>query len=157
MLNYNKRAVLILSTLDKISKLLKEKNLKQKELTDYLGISKNAFTDWKSGRINSYMKHLTKIAEFLGCTVDYLLSDNGNLMAFTKFEERLVLAYREHPEHQASINALLGISPADNITKLQSDSKPVYIAAASGNEYEATEPDAKTLIEIEKLQKKHNK
>lgn len=149
--------VLILSTLDKISRLLKEKNLKQKELTDYLGISKNAFTDWKSGRINSYMKHIPKIADFFGCTVDYLLNDGEETISFTKFEERIIFAYRQHPEHQASINALLGISPADNITKLQSDTKPAFIAAASGNEYKANEPDAKTLIEIEKLQKKHNK
>ena len=62
-----------MSTLDKIQELLKERNKKQKDLTDYLGITKNAFTDWKSGRINSYMKYLPQIAEFLNCSVDYLL------------------------------------------------------------------------------------
>ncbi len=102
-----------MSTLDKILKLLKEKNLKQKDLTDYLGISKNAFTDWKSGRINSYLKHLPKIAEFLGCSVDYLLTENDNAISFSKFEEKIILAYRQHPEHQASINALLGLSAYD--------------------------------------------
>ena len=65
-----------MNTIEKISKLLKEQGKKQKELTDYLGISQNAFTDWKSGRINSYTKHLSKIAEFLSVSVDYLL-DNG--------------------------------------------------------------------------------
>lgn len=62
-----------MSTLDKIQELLKKRNKKQKDLTDYLGITKNAFTDWKSGRINSYMKYLPQIAEFLNCSVDYLL------------------------------------------------------------------------------------
>ena len=61
--------------LEKISKLLKEQGKKQKDLTDFLGISKNAFTDWKSGRINSYMKYLPQIAEFLGVGVDYLISN----------------------------------------------------------------------------------
>lgn len=59
--------------LDKISYLLKEKKKKQKELTDYIGISKNNFTDWKSGRSNSYMKYLPKIAEFLDVSLDYLV------------------------------------------------------------------------------------
>lgn len=59
--------------LDKISCLLKEKKKKQKELTDYIGISKNNFTDWKSGRSNSYMKYLPQIAEFLDVSLDYLV------------------------------------------------------------------------------------
>lgn len=62
-----------MSTLDRICALLKAQGKKQKELTDYLGISKNAFTDWKSGRITSYTKHLPQIAEFLDVSVDYLV------------------------------------------------------------------------------------
>lgn len=58
--------------LDKISVLMKERRLKQKDLTDYLGVSKNVFTEWKSGRATSYMKYLPQIAEFLGVSVDYL-------------------------------------------------------------------------------------
>ena len=59
--------------IEKIITLLKQQNKTQKNLTDFLGITQNAFTDWKSGRIKSYTKHLPKIAEFLGVTVDYLL------------------------------------------------------------------------------------
>lgn len=60
-------------TITIILSLLKEKQKTQKELTDYLGITQNAFTDWKSGRIKSYRKHLSKIAEFFNVSVDYLL------------------------------------------------------------------------------------
>ena len=66
----------ILRVLNNIFLELKNQNRKQKELTDYLGISKNVFTDWKSGKNKSYMKYLPQIAEFLGVSVDYLLSDN---------------------------------------------------------------------------------
>ena len=59
--------------LHKIIQLLKENNKKQIELTDYLGISKNAFTNWKIGDNSSYMKYLPQIAEFFGVSVDYLL------------------------------------------------------------------------------------
>lgn len=57
----------------RIVELLKQQNKKQIDLTDYLGITKNAFTDWKSGRISSYQKHLPQIADYFGVSVDYLL------------------------------------------------------------------------------------
>ena len=62
-------------TLDKIKELLSQKGLKQKDLTDFLNLSKNAFTNWNNGNNNSYMKHLPKIAEFLGVSVDYLVGN----------------------------------------------------------------------------------
>ena len=62
-----------MEVLHRIIRLLKENNKKQIDLTDYLGISKNAFTNWKIGDNSSYMKHLPKIAEFFGVSVDYLL------------------------------------------------------------------------------------
>lgn len=67
--------MLVLSTLDRITNLLKKQNKKQKELTDYLGITKNAFTDWKNGRIKSYNKYIPQIAEFLNVSTDYLLGN----------------------------------------------------------------------------------
>ena len=59
--------------LDRISNLLKEQHKKQKDLTDYLGISKNIFTNWNSGASKSYLKYIDKIAEFLNVSTDYLL------------------------------------------------------------------------------------
>lgn len=64
--------MLILSILDNITNLLAEQGKKQKDLTDYLGISKNAYTDWKSGRIKSYNKHIPKIAEFFNVPIERL-------------------------------------------------------------------------------------
>lgn len=63
-----------MSVLYNISKLLSENNLTQKDLSDHLGISKNAMTDWKSGRIKSYTKYLPQIADYLGVSVDQLLN-----------------------------------------------------------------------------------
>lgn len=62
-----------MEVLHKIIQLLKENNKRQMDLTNYLGISKNAVTNWKIGDNASYMKHLPKIAEFFGVSVDYLL------------------------------------------------------------------------------------
>ena len=60
-------------TLEMIIKLLKQQNKKQKDLTDYLGLTKNTFTNWKGGTSESYKKHLPQIAEFFNVSVDYLL------------------------------------------------------------------------------------
>ena len=76
-----------MSTVQIIIELLQETGKTQKELTDYLGITKNAFTDWKSGRIKSYQKHLPKIAEFFNVSVDYLL---GRDSKEEKFKEPVI-------------------------------------------------------------------
>lgn len=62
-----------MDTLYKITILLKEQKKSQKDLTDYLGLKKNAFTNWKSGHTSSYTKYLPQIAEFLDVSVDYLV------------------------------------------------------------------------------------
>ena len=61
--------------LDRITKTLKEQHKSQKDLTDYLGISQNNYTDWKSGRLKSYKKYLPQIAQFFNVSVDYFLVD----------------------------------------------------------------------------------
>lgn len=62
-------------TLDRIQQLLKEQNKTQKDLTDFLGLSKNTFTNWKLGFTSSYTKYINKIAEFLDVSTDYLLGN----------------------------------------------------------------------------------
>ena len=62
-----------MNTFDKIDALLKQQKKKQIQLTDFLGLNKNAYSDWKIGRTTSYTKHLSRIAEFFDVTVDYLL------------------------------------------------------------------------------------
>ena len=60
-------------TLDKIVSLLSTQKKTQKELTDYLELKKGVFTQWKAGGSTSYLKHITKISEFLDVSADYLL------------------------------------------------------------------------------------
>lgn len=72
-MKFAQKGVLILETLDIITNLLKQQHKKQKDLTDFLGLGKNAFTTWKSGHTKSYKKYLPEIAEFFGVSTDYLL------------------------------------------------------------------------------------
>ena len=65
--------VSLLEVLTKILMLLNKNHMQQKELSNYLGLSKNTMTGWKNGNNNSYMKYLPQIAEFFNVSVDYLL------------------------------------------------------------------------------------
>lgn len=67
----SKNEVLKLEILERISMLLGSRN--QKELTDFLGLKKSAFTDWKLGKSNSYRKYLIEIANFFEVSIDYLV------------------------------------------------------------------------------------
>ena len=59
--------------LNKIILLLREKKRTQKDLCAYLGLNPWTFSEWKAGKSESYKKYLPQIAEFFGCSVDYLL------------------------------------------------------------------------------------
>ena len=82
-----------MTTLDAILYILKEKKLSQKELCESLNLNKTAVTNWKKGNNNSYMKHLPKIAEFLGVNVNTLLYPNVNIM----IEENNVIIADSNP------------------------------------------------------------
>ena len=60
---------------ERILGILQEKGLKQKELTDYLGINESAIANWKKGKVKSYMRYISEIATFLEVSVDYLLGN----------------------------------------------------------------------------------
>lgn len=72
-----------MDTLSIIKALLAKNNLTQKALTDYLGISKNAFTNWSNGSNMSYIKHLPQIAEFFNVSIDYLAGKSETKTDFT--------------------------------------------------------------------------
>lgn len=59
--------------LNRILSVMANKGISQKALTDYLSLNKSAFSDWKSGKSNSFLKYISKISEYLGVSTDYLL------------------------------------------------------------------------------------
>lgn len=90
-----------MDTIDKITQLLKSQHKTQKDLTDYLGLDKAMFSQWKSRKTESYMKHIVRIAEFLGVSVGELLcSENDkNEPVFLDDETKELLdTLRKRPE-----------------------------------------------------------
>ncbi|MBR4320254.1 MAG: helix-turn-helix transcriptional regulator [Oscillospiraceae bacterium] len=58
---------------EQLRKLRKQKNLTQKQLADYLHVTDGAVAMWEHGRREPDIEILTKLADFYGVTVDYLL------------------------------------------------------------------------------------
>lgn len=75
--------------LDNIVACLEYKEIEQKDLCEYLNVSSQMFTNWKNKSSNSYLKRLTKIAEFLDISVDHLLG-KVNVSEASELEERLL-------------------------------------------------------------------
>ena len=84
-----------MSTLDKISALLKEQKKTQKDLMDYLGLEKSTYTTWKSSksRNKSYKKYIKEIAQFFNVSADYLLGteQDDNIKAYDDHGEPLFI------------------------------------------------------------------
>lgn len=87
-----------MSILDRICMLLGDG--KQQELTDYLGLKKTAFSDWKGGKSSSYRKYLIEIAEFFNVSLDFLVfgKEQPSIENFTEDEKELLNYYKELDE-----------------------------------------------------------
>ena len=89
----HKKEGIIMSTIDKISTLLKENKKTQKDLMDFLGLEKSSFTAWKAGKNTSYKQYIKEIADFFGVSTDYLLGkdDEDYIKAYDETGEPLFL------------------------------------------------------------------
>ena len=113
--------------------LMKAQGKKNKDLADYIGVTPQRVTDWKSGRILSYSKYTDRIADFLGVSTDYLLTGRPGI---TEFPNVSAVVRRRVPllgeiacgepiyadeEHEYSV-ALGSDSAADFVLRAKGDS-----------------------------------
>lgn len=99
--------------IERIEKLLKENNLSQKQLLQYLGLSTTAFTRWKYENGKSYIKYLDQIASFLGTTPYYLLNgtEQNNETELNDREQTMLGLFRNAPdEMQTAVMTILRYS-----------------------------------------------
>ncbi len=57
----------------RIRDLREDKDLRQKDLADYLQVHQTTYSDYELGRLNIPVSVLHKLADFYGVSVDYLL------------------------------------------------------------------------------------
>lgn len=79
--------------LKRILETMKKRGVRQKDMTQHLGITEPAFTRWKYSGSSSYLKYIDTIAEYLNVPSDYLLYgtvDSGHKKQIT-FEDIEIL------------------------------------------------------------------
>lgn len=90
-------------TLDIMQALLKEQKKTQKELCDYLGITKGTYSNWKKGLSESYKSYIMEIAEFFGVSADYLLGKTKLKKGTAPTEQPLT------PMQEKAVNMILSL------------------------------------------------
>lgn len=98
---------------DRIKKCAKHRNVVVKTMLSDVGLGLNTMANFKTSMPKA--DSLAKIADYLNCSVDYLLGRTDKQNSDTKndlssHEKELVAAYRNKPEMQESIDKLLDIS-----------------------------------------------
>ena len=63
---------------EQIKKLRIAKHLNQVQLAEYLGVTKQSISNWENNNILPSVEMLKKIAQFFGCSTDYLLELDTN-------------------------------------------------------------------------------
>lgn len=86
----------------RIDHLMRQQKKKNKDLNEYLGLTKSTYDGWKRGTSKSFMKYIDRIAEFLDVTPNYLLCGtdvvNQKVTARTQAENRILCLLRLVPE-----------------------------------------------------------
>ena len=101
---------------ERIKLMVKEKGISVKDLLSNCDLGINTISKIANGK-DILSKNLAKIADYLDCSVDYLLGRTELINTNQKFnvvsnqlteqEKSLLLAYRQNPNMQEAVNRLL--------------------------------------------------
>ncbi len=86
---------------DKLSKLRKENNCTQEQLTDVLGVSRQAVSKWESNITYPETNKLIRMSELFNCSLDYLLKDTEETDSKNQFNEQS-LSFRKRLRERKS-------------------------------------------------------
>ncbi len=74
--------------------LIKKKGKKEKDLTDYLGISSGSISKWKYDGSIVYLKYIEEICEYLDTTPNYLFFGEDEEDRLLVGEKKMIQTYR---------------------------------------------------------------
>ncbi len=73
-----------------------------------IGLSNSVAAKWKKG-VSPTGAVLSKLADELDCSVDYLLGREENNSVLSSEEQKIINAYRENKELQDAVKRFLGV------------------------------------------------
>ena len=92
----------------RIKQRIKEKGINLKIMLTDLGLGINAISQMAKGQSISCIT-LAQIADYLNCSVDFLLDREKPVYGITEHEKKVMTAYRDNVEMQPAVDKLLGI------------------------------------------------
>ena len=132
----------------RIKNLRESKGMSQQELAEKVGFkTASAVNKIELGLRDINQSKIKAFAEALGTTSCYLLDgketskDFVSSFALTEREKALVIAYREHPDMQKSVDRLLGIEPEEKLYIIEKaarngDNSPLIVTDSKLKELE---------------------
>ena len=123
--------------LSRIEKLCADRKISLHMAFVESGVGKNFKSNMKTA--NPSVGKITMLANYFGVTVDYLIGNTELpnhhksvtiVTPINEKESRVLFAYRSHPEIQATVDKLLGVSDDGDVT--------LYAAAKSTDNHEPT-------------------
>ena len=82
----------------KINRTLKEKQLSQKDMLESCNLSKNAISSMLSRGSMLRADNLARIADYLDCSIDYLMGRSNSLKERSAFSSSLSTKYNSLPK-----------------------------------------------------------
>lgn len=77
----------------RIFMVLKQKRLKQKDLAAFTGISTSAISAWNKNNVNPAAENLSTIADFLGVSLNFLITGHEEQLAVPEDINKLIVNY----------------------------------------------------------------
>lgn len=95
-------------------KLLEIRNVSPYAVSKATGIATSTLSDWKNGKSIPKTEKLKKIAEFLGCSLEYLTTGEESETYYLNEETKtLAQFYFDNPEYRILFDASRKVKPED--------------------------------------------
>lgn len=136
---------------ERIFSELEKQHISQTELGEYLQLNRNAISDWKFGRNESYYKYISQIADYLNVSTDYLLGKTDisqSINAINTHYQEIIsdLDYLNDYGLKKAAERIKELTMIDIYTKNQST--PANIAAFGGDNLKPIPKDIPNAIKI---------
>lgn len=92
--------------------LRESKLLSQSQLAEKLEVSKSSISMYERGKREPDFETMEKIADFFNVDMNYLHGESdhfSSVLNLSQHERDLIIAYRNHPDQQASVDKLLDL------------------------------------------------
>ena len=103
--------------MERLKKLRLDRSLLQKDIASYLGIDRTTYVKYENGSSEPSNEMLSKIADYFGVTVDYLLGreEKSSPSAAVSTEDEELMEYLEELKTRPEMRMLFSLSK--NATK----------------------------------------